>query len=398
MLVSAYPDNTYNMCAEFSSDNVDDYGSIKSYNQLQEELYNWQEVSSVETNENPNAVWGDAYTAIARGQPGARGHRGTGRCQDSQAPGRQRRGAHLPRIRPLGTGQHVLHALQHQPPGRPRSTLYGTRRNRAEPEIQPGNGSRGLRKDDRGHRNRHPAHRRRDLLGSQVPFQLQGRLLLRIARLPVPRGLGQRHQIRKHGARVGSQIAAPRPRLPGRIPAQPVERHFESVQLHVAEGQLPYLDGTFQCRRDFLQLREPEPLHARQVDRRLRDDRDIRDHDEPPGQQVRLEAPHMGIRVRALPASAGAVPLRILRPRAGHRLHPLAVRGGQRRRSAAQPCRGLYHEKGLSGRPGRHEHVGAEPAHRLLLQRTDRRVDQQMGRCPGLRHDAQGSRKNPRTT
>lgn len=35
----------------------------------------------------------------------------------------------------------------------------------------------------------------------------------------------------------------------------------------------------------------------------------------------------------------------------------------------------------------------AEPAHRLLLQRTDRRVDQQMGRCPGLRHDAQGSRK-----
>ena len=47
MLVSAYPDNTYNMCAEFSSDNVDDYGSIKSYNQLQEELYNWQEVSSV---------------------------------------------------------------------------------------------------------------------------------------------------------------------------------------------------------------------------------------------------------------------------------------------------------------------------------------------------------------
>ena len=65
MLVSAYPDNTYNMCAEFSSDNVDDYGSIKSYNQLQEELYNWQEVSSVETNENPNAVWGDAYTAIA---------------------------------------------------------------------------------------------------------------------------------------------------------------------------------------------------------------------------------------------------------------------------------------------------------------------------------------------
>ena len=65
MLVAAYPDNTYNMCAEFSSDNVDDYGSIKSYNQLQEELYNWQEVSSVETNENPNAVWGDFYTAIA---------------------------------------------------------------------------------------------------------------------------------------------------------------------------------------------------------------------------------------------------------------------------------------------------------------------------------------------
>ena len=35
----------------------------------------------------------------------------------------------------------------------------------------------------------------------QVPFQLQGRLLLRIARLPVPRGLGQRHQIRPPGRR-----------------------------------------------------------------------------------------------------------------------------------------------------------------------------------------------------
>ena len=142
-------------------------------------------------------------------------------------------------------------------------------------------------------------------------FNYNGRLLLRIARLPVPRGLGQRHQIRKHGARVGSQIAAPRPRLPGRIPAQPVERHFESVQLHVAEGQLPYLDGTFQCRRDFLQLREPEPLHARQVDRRLRDDRDIRDHDEPLGSKYGWKLRTWAIRVRALPASAGAVPLRI---------------------------------------------------------------------------------------
>ena len=102
--------------------------------------------------------------------------------------------------------------------GRPRGTYMEHARNRAEPEIQPGNGSRGLKKMIEEYRNRHPAHRRCDLLGSQVPFQLQGRLLLRIARLPVPRGLGQRHQIRKHGARVGSQIAAPRPRLPGRIP------------------------------------------------------------------------------------------------------------------------------------------------------------------------------------
>lgn len=65
MLVSAYPKNCYNMCAEFSSDNVDDYGSTKSHNQLQEELYNWQEVSAVETNENPNAVWSNAYVTIA---------------------------------------------------------------------------------------------------------------------------------------------------------------------------------------------------------------------------------------------------------------------------------------------------------------------------------------------
>lgn len=65
MLVSAYPENTYNVCAEFLSDNVDDYGSTKSYIQLHEELFNWQEVTSVESNENPNSIWSAAYSAIA---------------------------------------------------------------------------------------------------------------------------------------------------------------------------------------------------------------------------------------------------------------------------------------------------------------------------------------------
>ena len=204
-------------------------------------------------------------------QPGAFGHRGAGRTYHHEAQGQQRRSADLPGLFPFRTGKHVLHALQ---PGNSRElpghTLYGPRRNRPQPQVRTRNAPGGLRDDRQRHRSGHPPDRRHGLFGSEIPLQLQGRLLLRIARLPVPRGLGQRHQIRKHGARVGSQIAAPRPRLPGRIPAQPVERHFESVQLHVAEGQLPYLDGTFQCRRDFLQLREPEPLHARQVDRRLR--------------------------------------------------------------------------------------------------------------------------------
>lgn len=65
LLVSAYPKNTYNMCAEFLSDNVDDYGSIKSSNQFQQELYSWKPVTTAETNENPGAVWGNAYKTIA---------------------------------------------------------------------------------------------------------------------------------------------------------------------------------------------------------------------------------------------------------------------------------------------------------------------------------------------
>lgn len=132
MLVSAYPDNTYNMCAEFSSDNVDDYGSIKSYNQLQEELYNWQEVSSVETNENPNAVWGDAYTAIAAANQALAAIEELGGAKTAKLQAAKGE-AHLPRIRPLGTGQHVLHALQHQPPGRPRVPYM----EHAETELNP---------------------------------------------------------------------------------------------------------------------------------------------------------------------------------------------------------------------------------------------------------------------
>lgn len=65
LLVSAYPENSYILCTELASDNVDDYSaSNPEYERIHEELYNWKEVSE-DDNESPKSVWSALYGAIA---------------------------------------------------------------------------------------------------------------------------------------------------------------------------------------------------------------------------------------------------------------------------------------------------------------------------------------------
>jgi len=65
LLVSAYPTNDYVLCAELSSDNVDDYGSNNPYtDRFLEQVYNWQIVTET-SNEDPKQIWESCYGAIA---------------------------------------------------------------------------------------------------------------------------------------------------------------------------------------------------------------------------------------------------------------------------------------------------------------------------------------------
>lgn len=65
MLVSAYPDNLYNMAAELSSDNVDDLGSTKHFMEIHQQIYNWEDATATQTNEHPGRVWEACYGGIA---------------------------------------------------------------------------------------------------------------------------------------------------------------------------------------------------------------------------------------------------------------------------------------------------------------------------------------------
>jgi len=65
LLVSAYPTRSYPYIAELTSDNVDDYGVTKGYNQLADEIFNWTESSAAYGNEYPMRVWEANYLAIA---------------------------------------------------------------------------------------------------------------------------------------------------------------------------------------------------------------------------------------------------------------------------------------------------------------------------------------------
>lgn len=64
LLVSAYPENGYTLCAEFSSDNIDDYGANNPYGErFLEQVYRWQDVTETD-NESPKFVWEACYMAI----------------------------------------------------------------------------------------------------------------------------------------------------------------------------------------------------------------------------------------------------------------------------------------------------------------------------------------------
>ncbi|EFK59019.1 RagB/SusD family nutrient uptake outer membrane protein [Sphingobacterium spiritivorum] len=65
MLVSAYPENSYLLAAEISSDNVDDYGVTNPYSsRFLEEIFNW-EASTETNNDGIDRVWSSGYGAIA---------------------------------------------------------------------------------------------------------------------------------------------------------------------------------------------------------------------------------------------------------------------------------------------------------------------------------------------
>lgn len=64
LLVSAYPQTSYMMAAEFSSDNVDDYGvGNPNSERLLEEVFRWLDVTEVGS-DGPSNVWQACYAAI----------------------------------------------------------------------------------------------------------------------------------------------------------------------------------------------------------------------------------------------------------------------------------------------------------------------------------------------
>jgi tetratricopeptide (TPR) repeat protein len=65
LLVSAYPASTPLLCAELSSDNVDDYGVTNpNTSRLLDQLFYWKDVTE-DDNDSPKLVWEACYAAIA---------------------------------------------------------------------------------------------------------------------------------------------------------------------------------------------------------------------------------------------------------------------------------------------------------------------------------------------
>lgn len=65
LLVSAYPVNDYVLCAEFSSDNIDDYGENNpNGGRFYEQVFNWEDIKE-SSNDDPGRIWSACYNAIA---------------------------------------------------------------------------------------------------------------------------------------------------------------------------------------------------------------------------------------------------------------------------------------------------------------------------------------------
>lgn len=65
LLTSAYPEGSYNLVTEISSDNVDDMGANNPYSsRFYEQLAYWQDVNEAD-NDDPKQIWQSSYEAIA---------------------------------------------------------------------------------------------------------------------------------------------------------------------------------------------------------------------------------------------------------------------------------------------------------------------------------------------
>ena len=125
----------------------------------------------------------------------------------------------------------------------------------------------GLRDDRQRHRSGHPPDRRHGLFGSEIPLQLQGRLLLRLALLPVHAGLGQCHQIRDDGPDLQPVVAAARLQCDRRS----AEGHQQASGIcqFGQHGQLPPPGRDIEQRTAFRLVLHRRPLFARQTARNL---------------------------------------------------------------------------------------------------------------------------------
>lgn len=63
LLISAYPENSYLLLTELSSDNIDDFPKNPNFNRFYEEVFYWKDVTQT-SNESPARVWSALYSAI----------------------------------------------------------------------------------------------------------------------------------------------------------------------------------------------------------------------------------------------------------------------------------------------------------------------------------------------
>lgn len=65
LITSAYPETDYMLLAEYSSDNVDDYGSENpNTDRFVDQVFAWEDITESD-NEGPENLWGNSYIAIA---------------------------------------------------------------------------------------------------------------------------------------------------------------------------------------------------------------------------------------------------------------------------------------------------------------------------------------------